>query len=528
MRARAGFRSDTGDAMTLRGLLTYEPKELTFGTSGLRGLVTDMTDLECYINTAGFLRFLQQSGHFEPSHTVFVAGDLRDSTDRILRSVHKAITDYGFTTVNCGHIPTPALAFYAAQQGSPCIMVTGSHVPEDRNGIKFYKIEGELLKEDELGVQQAVSDVRTVLYASENNLVTPEGMLVQPLELPDEQSDAAQLYRRRYLGLLDGRTFTGKKIVFYEHSSVGRDMLSTLLEDLGASVVRVGRTDKFIPIDTENVTPDDRAYFAVLAKQHPDALAIVSADGDADRPFVIDEKGMFHRGDVLGAITADWLKADFAAYPVSANDAVDEHLNTQAIKWQHTKIGSPYVIVVMEQAMRAHYLRIVGWEVNGGFLLGSDVLVNGRTLKALPTRDAFLPIVAALCMAIDSNKKISALFDALPQRYTQAGLLNDFASTDYQSILREYLPDTPETRQKLGRYFSPQDGFGAITQINGVDGVRIYFDSGDIAHIRLSSNAPQLRMYSVASTQSRADDIVAKAIADPDGIFRKIQKDLQG
>jgi phosphomannomutase len=513
--------------MTLRELLTYEPKDLAFGTSGLRGLVTDMTDLECYINAAGFLRFLQQSERFEPGHKVCVAGDLRESTDRILRAVHKAITDYGFETVNCGHIPTPALAFYAAEQGLPCIMVTGSHVPEDRNGIKFYKIEGEIVKEDELGVQQAVADVRTALYGSENSLVTPEGMLVQPLELPAVTDDAAQMYRRRYLGLLDGRTFTGKKIVFYQHSSVGRDMLPTLLEDLGATVVRVGRTEKFIPIDTENVTPDDRAYFKVLARQHPDAFAIVSADGDADRPFVIDERGVFHRGDVLGAVVADWLKADFAAYPVSASDAVDEHLNNHAIKWQHTKIGSPYVIVVMDRAIRANYLRVVGWEVNGGFLLGSDVLVNGRQLKALPTRDAFLPILAALCTALDSKQKVSELFAGLPQRFTQAGLLNNFAPEDYQAILAGYLPDTPETRRKLGRYFTAQDGFGAITQINGVDGVRIYFDSGDIAHIRLSSNAPQLRMYSVAGNQKRADEIVARAIADPDGIFRNIQKDLQ-
>ena len=43
----------------LRDLLTYQPSELKFGTSGLRDLVTEMTDLECYINTFGFIRFLQ-------------------------------------------------------------------------------------------------------------------------------------------------------------------------------------------------------------------------------------------------------------------------------------------------------------------------------------------------------------------------------------------------------------------------------------------------------------------------------------
>jgi phosphomannomutase len=288
-------------------------------------------------------------------------------------------------------------------------------------------------------------------------------------------------------------------------------------------VVRVGRTEKFIPIDTENVTPDDRTYFKTLAQQHPDAFAIISADGDADRPFVVDEHGVFHRGDVLGAVVADWLKADFAVYPISASDAVDTHLTERSVRWQHTKIGSPYVIVVMEEAIRAKYLRVVGWEVNGGFMLGGDMHVNGKILGALPTRDAFLPIVGALKMAIESNVKVSELFARLPQRYTQAGLLNNFSPDDYRDILDMYLPDTTENREKLGSYFSAQDGFGKITQINGLDGVRIYFDSGDIAHIRLSSNAPQLRMYSVAATQERADEIVALAIKDPDGIFRNIQ-----
>ena len=47
--------------MTTNGyptFLTYIPCELRFGTSGLRGLVREMTDLEVYINTRGFLDYL--------------------------------------------------------------------------------------------------------------------------------------------------------------------------------------------------------------------------------------------------------------------------------------------------------------------------------------------------------------------------------------------------------------------------------------------------------------------------------------
>jgi len=37
------------------------------------------------------------------------------------------------------------------------------------------------------------------------------------------------------------------------------------------------------------------------------------------------------------------------------------------------------------------------------------------------------------------------------------------------------------------------------------DGVRVLFDNGDVAHVRPSGNADELRIYTVADTQARAD-----------------------
>lgn len=512
--------------MNLRDLLTYQPVELGFGTSGLRGLVTDMTDLECYINAAGFLRFLAQADGLREG-TIYLAGDLRHSTPRILRAVHKAIADAGFATEYCGLTPTPALAFYARQKTAPCIMVTGSHIPDDRNGIKFYKAGGEVLKEDELAIKEAVAAVRAEVYGSATGGFAADGSLVAPPELPAEAKAAAAAYAKRYTSVFDGNTLAGKKVVFYQHSAVGRDLLADILQALGAEVVRVGRSQQFVSIDTENVTPADQAYFRKLATENPGAFAIVSTDGDSDRPFVVDENGVFHRGDVLGAVVADWLGADFAALPISASDAVDAHLTDQKIKWQHTKIGSPYVIVVMDEALLAGRQRVVGWEVNGGFLLGGDMQVNGKTLGALPTRDALLPIIGALVSAAATGKTVSAIFDALPQRFTQAGLINDFPTDISKKILETFVADTPQTRAALQKFFTQGLGFGEITSVNTLDGVRIYFANGQVAHLRPSGNAPQLRMYSVAGSQARADEIVAQAIAEPGGIFRTMQATLR-
>ena len=504
--------------------LVYQPVELGFGTSGLRGLVTDMTDLECYINTAGFLRFLQEQQNLTPGSIVYVAGDLRDSTPRIVKAVMAAIENKGFVAEFCGFIPTPAVANYALRNNAASIMVTGSHIPADRNGIKFYKLGGEILKDDEANIKQAVAEERQAALG-EDISISPfnnSGMLIDQPPLRPAISAAAEVYFERYASVFADKPLVGKQVVVYQHSAVGRDMLAEIMQRLGADVETIGRSDTFVSIDTENVTPDDQAYFKKIAQEYPGVFAIISTDGDSDRPFVIDENGLFHRGDELGAVVAKWLQADFAALPISSNDAVDQYLATNDIEYHHTRIGSPYVIVAMNKAVESGKAKAVGWEVNGGFLLAQDVAVNGVVLPALPTRDAFLPIIVALVSAAQQERSVSGIFSELPPRFTQAGLIDNFPVEVSRMIIEAFSEDTEANHEELKKYFDQANGFGEVAKINSLDGVRIFFDNGDIAHLRPSGNAPQLRIYSVAGSQDRADEIVRLALEEPNGILRSI------
>ncbi|MFC1467939.1 phosphomannomutase, partial [Verrucomicrobiota bacterium] len=83
---------------------------LKFGTSGVRGLVTEMTDLECYLYTKAYVMYLQQEGVAE---AVCIAGDFRSSSPRILGAVGFAVQEAGLNLINCGFAPTPMLADYA-------------------------------------------------------------------------------------------------------------------------------------------------------------------------------------------------------------------------------------------------------------------------------------------------------------------------------------------------------------------------------------------------------------------------------
>ncbi len=89
-------------------------------------------------------------------------------------------------------------------------------------------------------------------------------------------------------------------------------------------------------------------------------------------------------------------------------------------------------------------------------------------------------------------------------------------------------PAARELGAKLARVFTPALGFDGIVKINALDGVRIYFANGDVAHVRPSGNAPQLRIYANADTQARADWIVEQGLREPDGILRQLLRLAEG
>ncbi len=127
---------------------------LKFGTSGLRGLVTELPDQVCRAYTLAFLKHMQ-SAHAAPA-VVLVGYDLRSSSPQMAAACISAAQEFGMAVENCGPVPTPALAFRAMSLKVPAIMVTGSHIPADRNGLKFYRPDGEIDKGDEAGILSAL------------------------------------------------------------------------------------------------------------------------------------------------------------------------------------------------------------------------------------------------------------------------------------------------------------------------------------------------------------------------------------
>lgn len=444
-----------------------------FGTSGVRGLVADLSDTVCYAYAQAFLRSVAAD-----SPRIVVGHDLRPSSPRIAAACIQAIRDAGRVPVFVGALPTPALAYFCALHASPGIVVTGSHIPFDRNGIKFYRADGEIDKADE----QAILDTEVAV---------PEAP--SPAPPPPVDASAQEAYIARYTGFFGERALVGVRVALYEHSSVARDVLRDVLERLGAEVLSLGRTDTFVPIDTEAVRAEDIAQAHAWAQAHH-FDAILSTDGDADRPLIGDETGAWLRGDVVGILCAQALQADVVVTPVSSNTAVEKcGAFRQVVR---TRIGSPFVIAGMEAYRGAG--RVVGYEANGGFLLGSDIEHGMAVLKALPTRDSVLPMLALLVMARDKGCRLSRLGDGLPRRFTASDRLQN-VPPEFSRALIARLEQDPAQAAAL---MAPDAG--AATGLDTTDGLRVSFGTGEIVHLRPSGNAPELRCYAEADVESRA------------------------
>lgn len=513
---------------TLRSRLTYTPRELKFGTSGRRGEVVHLTDLEIYINVLAEIEYLQTlasgDGGVERGDEFFAAFDLRPSSVNLFRAVLRAVRDGGMRPVNLGAIPTPALTCYALLQGKGSIMVTGSHIPFDRNGYKLNTSRGELLKQHEAPINQAVSRVRQRIYDApfDVSLFDEQGRFKFPeLNVPPESDVARSVYIRRYTDFFDGLSLKGTGLLVYQHSAVGRDLLVDVLRSFGAEVTPTGRSDSFVPIDTENI--DAAQLTAIQNLVSGPAAAVVSVDGDSDRPLVLGvdsttSQVQFYGGDLVGMIVAEFLGADAVVVPISCNDAIDRGELAGKLE-PKTRIGSPYVIEGMETARMKGRKAVCGWEANGGFLTGSEFRRGEAVLKALPTRDAFLPILCVLFAARERGVSLNQLFAALPKRFSRAALLKNFPRETSLKIVERY--SAAGSAEKLSQVLH-----AAIERIDYTDGVRVIFDNGEVVHFRPSGNADEFRVYAVADTQKRADALAALGIQEPDGLLRELERSL--
>lgn len=463
---------------------------MKFGTSGLRGLVTDLEGRASALYAQAFATHLIRSGLAKAGDHILVGRDFRPSSPSIAATCIGALERAGLVPLDCGALPTPALALYGLETGAASLMITGSHIPADRNGIKFYRADGEIDKQDEVQISAIAAEMAdTEIDAT-------------PGAAPDGSDAANALFAKRVFSILPRGALTGLKIGVYQHSTVARDLLVEAIRHYGAEVTELGFSEDFIPVDTEAVSSETVALLRQWALDHG-LDAIVSADGDGDRPLLADENGDPLRGDLLGLISSLFLGADVVVTPVTSNSGIEANGTFQVVR---TRVGSPFVIAGMDEALAEGRGKVMGFEANGGLLTASSFSLPGGSIRPLPTRDSFLPVLAPLWFAAQKKLRLSTLAEEFRMPVAMADRLENFP-IETSSALMEYIRQSDE---HLGSFLSP---IGVVARKSDIDGLRVTLEDGRVVHLRPSGNAPEMRCYVEAPTEAAATALLEDGLA---------------
>src|ERR687893_220365 len=225
---------------------------------------------------------------------VVVARDMRLSGEALEQAFIEGVTETGADVLDLGLVSTDALYFAVGHLEEPGgAMVTASHNPKDYNGFKLCREEAIALSGD-----AGLGEIRDAIVSGE---------LPGPAQYPGsvEETDITVDYAKHCLSFIDTEGLRSLKIVIDAGNGMAGKMLPPVFEQLPFEYVPMyfeldGSFPNHPPnpIEPENVREIQER---VVAEEADFGVAF---DGDADRCFVVDEKGVTISGDLLATLVA--------------------------------------------------------------------------------------------------------------------------------------------------------------------------------------------------------------------------------
>ncbi len=431
-----------------------------FGTSGIRGEGEKLfTNQFCFDIGRAFAQFLDKYSQRGP---VAVGMDPRGSSPRILEALEVGLNEVGRQVVDQGSVPVPAMNWVlkiAPYAGS--VMVTGSHIAADLNGLKFFAFKEEISKKHEKEISEIYHQIKSkVKYQRKKPVV-------------EEEERAGESYQEMLVNLADAPYPKWKMVVVDPGNGSQSDTMPQVLARLGIAVKEINASIQgdFISRDTE--TEDVLKDLQTLVKKEKADLAI-AFDYDGDRVIFIDEKGRFIPGDYTGSLIAQDSETPVIITPTNTSQVVD-YLKKPVIR---TRVGSPFVVEAMKKNKATF-----GFEANGG----------GISAEIMMSRDGGSTAIKMLNLLKKHQGTLSSLVDTLPRFYLHR-LKVDCPRKFNQVIIRKAKAE-----------------FKGV-KIEEIDGLKIWLDKNAWILFRPSSNAPEFRVFAEAKDKNQVKKLAEKGI----------------
>lgn len=282
-----------------------ELKKLKSGTD-IRGvaiesnLPVNLTDESVSVICKAFIKWLSVK-YGKTKFKIAVGHDSRISAPRIENAVKNAVTESGSDAVLTGLSSTPSMFILLKQSDFGCdasIMLTASHMPYDKNGLKFFTQEG--------GLESREID-EILLLAEKGDFLCGKGNC-ETKSFMDEYSRILVNSIEKECGKFP---LKNKKIIVDAGNGAGGFFAEKVLKPLGANTdgSQFLEPDGNFPNHIPN--PEDRTAIkslcSAVAKNNAD-LGIIF-DTDVDRAACVDENGEeLNRNSLIALVSAILLK----------------------------------------------------------------------------------------------------------------------------------------------------------------------------------------------------------------------------
>jgi phosphomannomutase len=259
--------------------------------SGVKGESVNLTDDVVNTIACAFALWLSKKKQKPTSNlTISVGHDSRLSAPQLKNAVIKGLTDVGANVFDCGMASTPAMFMTTVTPGynyDGAIMITASHLPYNRNGLKFFTNEGGLEKQDITDILSLAQAADFPVSESQGNITSVDFISVYADMLVKKIREAVDHPQNKQKPLKDF------KIIVDAGNGAGGFFVDKVLVPLGADVTGSqflepdGNFPNHIP-NPEDKEAMDCIKDAVL-KNHAD-LGIIF-DADVDRAGAVDKNG---------------------------------------------------------------------------------------------------------------------------------------------------------------------------------------------------------------------------------------------
>ena len=442
---------------------------------------------------SGFLEFLSHKlGKKKSELSIAVGHDSRVSAKSLKEAVLKALTAAGARALDCGMASTPAMFMsivFEETKMDGSIMITASHLPSNRNGMKFFTKDGGTEKADVIEILKGA--VRTPELSGDISKV--------------EKFDLIGIYSKHLCQKIreelggEERPLKDMHIVVDAGNGAGGFFATKVLEPLGANIEGSAflEPDGMFPNHIPN--PENKQAMAAIRKAVMDNMADLGLifDTDVDRMSAVLETGEEVSRNSLIAMMAAILAPKYPGSTIVTDSVTSDELAVfleKELGLKHLRFKRGYKNVIDEciRLNKSGTVSPLAIETSGHGALSENYYLDDGAYLAVK-------LLVAAARARKEGKRLGSLIAKLGQpAEAQEYRIKITGEEDFRSYGENVLKTFEERARK--------EGIGIAEP--SYEGVRLVLEDG-WALIRLSLHDPNMPV----NVESRNEGGVAKIAA---------------